>query len=422
MWADARAREMLREVFDAAIASADPRLVLAQHLPIRPSGRCIVVGAGKSGAGMAAALEAAWPDVQLSGAVVIPHGLSCPTTRIEMIEAAYPVPDANSERAARRIMALVEGLGPDDMVLALISSGGSALLTLPAPGISFAAKQAVCRALLASGAGIQDINVVRKHLSAIKGGRLAEAAHPARLVTLAISDVPGDDPSVIASGPTMPDPSHCEDAVAVLTRFGIALPAPVARYLRRREETPKPGAFATDFRLIATPGRALHEAASVARDWGVTPLILGDALEGESREVGTVMAGIARSVREHGLPVPRPALLLSGGGTTVTLGDDPQPNHVGPNSEFLLGLAVGLAGEPGIWAIAGNTDGIDGSGDAAGAIVTPDTLQRARAARLDPREILSAHESYRLFDATGDLVRTGPTQTSVNDFRAILIV
>ena len=421
-WDDARARSALRAVFDAAVAAADPLKMLAAHLPEKPKGRCIVVGAGKSAAVMAAALEAAWPDVAMSGAVVTRYGHAVPTRRIEVIEASHPVPDANSERGARRLLELVHGLGPDDLVLALISGGGSALLALPADGLTLADKQVVNRALLASGATITEMNAVRKHLSAIKGGRLAAAAAPARVVTLAISDVPGDDPAVIASGPTVPDATSFADARALVARFGLDLPAQViARLARDDDETPKPGSLPNaEFHLIATPAMALRAAADTARGLGLTPLILGDALEGESRELGIVMAGIARSVRDHSLPLAAPALLLSGGETTVTIGSG-KAGRGGRNTEFLLGLAVALAGLPGVWAAAGDTDGIDGTEDAAGAIVAPDTLARAASAGLSARAVLAAHDSYSLFDAIGDLIRTGPTLTNVNDIRAVLI-
>jgi len=421
-WNNQTARAVLRQVFDAAVAAADPRLMLAEHLPPPPAGRCVVVGAGKSAAVMAAALEQAWPDVALSGVVVTRHGHRVPTRRIEVIEASHPVPDANSEIGARRVLAAVQGLSPDDLVIALISGGGSALMALPAPGLTLADKQAVNKALLASGATISEMNAVRKHLSAIKGGRLAAAAAPARVVTLAISDVPGDDPAVIASGPTVPDPTTFADARAIVSRFGVALaPHVAARLDMTSNETPKPGTLPhATFRLIATPAASLHAAAQAARALGLTPLILGDALEGESREMGTVMAGIARSVRTHALPLPAPALLLSGGETTVTIGSG-AAGRGGRNTEFLLGLALALAGTPGIWAVAGDTDGIDGTEDAAGAFVGPDTLARARAAGLDPHAILSGHDSYSLFAALDDLIRTGPTLTNVNDVRAVLI-
>jgi hydroxypyruvate reductase len=421
-WTDERARFVLRRVFDAAVAAADPRAMLATHLPQPPAGRCVVVGAGKSAALMAAALEAAWPAVDLSGVVVTRYDHAVPTQRIEVIEASHPVPDARSELGGRRVLEAVRGLGAEDLVLALISGGGSALLALPAPGLTLADKQAVNRALLASGATISEMNCVRKHLSAIKGGRLAAAAAPARVVTLAISDVPGDDPAVIASGPTVPDGTSFAQARALLARYGITPPQAVAAHLAAgADETPKPGSLPhASFHLIATPAMALEAAAAVARAQGLAPLILGDALEGESREMGTVMAGIARSVRAHGRPLPAPALLLSGGETTVTIGDGPF-GRGGRNTEFLLGLALALDGLAGVWAIAGDTDGIDGTEDAAGALVAPDTLARARAAGLDPRSVLAAHDSYGLFHALGDLVRTGPTLTNVNDIRAILI-
>jgi hydroxypyruvate reductase len=421
-WNDVSARAALRQVFDAAVAAADPGRMLAAHLPAPPRGRCVVVGAGKSAAVMAAALETAWPGVALSGLVVTRYGHAVPTRRIEVMESSHPVPDANSETAARRILDAVRGLGPDDMVLALISGGGSALMALPAPGLTLADKQAINRALLASGANIAEMNCLRKHLSAIKGGRLAAAAAPARVVTLAISDVPGDDPAVIASGPTVPDATSFADARALVARYGIApSPAAAARLAQGADETPKPGSLPhAEFRLIATPAMALAACAEAARRLGLGPLILGDALEGEAREAGTLMAGIARSIAAHGHPVPAPALLLSGGETTVTIGQGPAGKG-GRNTEFLLGLAVALQGAPRIWAIAGDTDGIDGTEDAAGAIVTPDTLARARGAGLDPRAVLAAHDSYSLFDAIGDLVRTGPTLTNVNDIRAVLV-
>ena len=421
-WNDARARAALRRMFDAAVAAADPRVMLARHLPTKPAGRCVVVGAGKSAAVMAAALEDAWPDVALSGLVVTRYGHEVPTRQIEVLSAAHPVPDANSETAASRMLETVRGLGPDDLVLALISGGGSALMALPAPGLTLADKQALNRALLASGATISEMNAVRKHLSAIKGGRLAAAAAPARVVTLAISDVPGDDPAVIASGPTVPDPTSYADARALVARYGID-PSPqiAARLARGEDETPKPGSLPhASFQLIATPAMALAAAAEAARALGLAPLILGDALEGESREMGTVLAGIARSIRSHAQPLAAPAVLLSGGESTVTIG--PQgAGRGGRNTEFLLALAIALQAEPGIWAAAGDTDGIDGTEDAAGAMIAPDTLARARGLGLDPRAVLAAHDSYSLFDATGDLIRTGPTLTNVNDIRAILV-
>ncbi len=416
---DLFARELLAELFAAAVASADPGRVLAGALPEKPAGRCVVVGAGKSAAVMARALEAAWPDVDLSGVVVTRYGHGVPTARIEVLEASHPVPDAASEAAARRIMEAVSGLGPRDLVLALISGGGSALLALPAGALTLDDKKAVNRLLLASGLGINEMNQVRRRLSAIKGGRLAEAARPARLVTLAMSDVPGDDPRAIASGPTVFDPEAGADLSALAERLGPSLPAEARRLLREPAQT-RPF-FESDVRLIATPQKALEAAADAARRVGVTPLLLGDALEGEAREAGVLFAGMARSVRRHAHPLPAPAVLLSGGETTVTIRSG-EPGRGGRNTEFLLSLVLALRGEPGVYALSADTDGIDGTQDAAGALATPDTLARAARAGLDPAAFLAAHDSYGLFSAIGDLVVTGPTLTNVNDVRALLIL
>ncbi|WP_424134263.1 glycerate kinase type-2 family protein [Roseomonas chloroacetimidivorans] len=422
-WDDQRARAALRRMFDAAVRSADPRAILKNHLPERPAGRVVVVGAGKSAAVMAAALEDAWPDVPMSGLVVTRYDHAVPTRRIEVVEASHPVPDAAGEKAAMRILETVRGLTADDLVLALISGGGSALMPLAAPGLTLADKQAVNRALLACGATINEMNVVRRHLSAIKGGRLAAAAHPARVVTLAISDVPGDDPAAIASGPTVPDPSSFAEARAIVARYGIALPESVRAHLdAAAEETPKPGdprLARAEYRMIATPLMALQAAAAEARALGLMPLILGDALEGEAREAGTLLAGIARSAAAHGLPVAPPAVLLSGGETTVTLHG--AKGAGGRNGECLLGLVAALAGHPGIWALMADTDGIDGSESNAGAVAGPDTIGRSRAAGVDPIAALQAHRSHDVFTALGDLVVTGPTLTNVNDFRAVII-
>ena len=404
--------ELLRGLFDAALRAADPRVVLPPALPEKPTGRCIVVGAGKAAALMAQVLDAAWPDVALSGVVVTRYGHAVPAGRIEVLEAGHPVPDAASEYAAKRIMAAVRGLTRNDLVLALISGGGSAVMALPAPGLTLADKQAVTRALLRSGATIAEINAVRRSLSAIKGGRLAEAAAPARVVTLAISDVPGDDPAAIASGPTVPDGGGL-NAADILGRYGIALPAGA-------QLSPPPTLAAPDVRLIATPAMALRAAAEAARQAGVTPLLLGDALEGEAREVGRVLAGIALSCGRHGAPMSPPCVLLSGGETTVTIGAA-GAGRGGRNTEFLLSLALQLGAAHTIWAIACDTDGIDGTEDAAGAVATPTTLARAKAAGINAGQALYAHDSYTLFAALGDLVRTGPTLTNVNDFRGILI-
>ncbi|MGY3690789.1 glycerate 2-kinase [Bradyrhizobium sp. USDA 3240] len=419
-WTDLRARTALRKIFDAAIASCDPRLTIARALPAKPKGRCIVVGAGKASAAMAAGLDAAWPDVDLSGVVVTRHGHSVPAGRIEVLEASHPVPDDTSKTAALRMLSAVQGLSADDLVIALMSGGGSALMTLPASPMTLADKQAVNRALLASGATIAEMNVVRKHLSAIKGGRLALAAHPAHVATLVISDIPGDDPTAIGSGPSLPDSSTKADAQEIVGRFAIDLPDAARLVLAQADETPKPGEIDADVRILAAPIHALDAAARVARDEGLTPIILGDAIEGEARELGTVMAGIARSVVGHGQPGPAPAVLLSGGETTVTIGRGPA-GRGGRNTEFLLGLVIALSGTSDIWAIAGDSDGIDGTEDAAGALISPDTLRRAAANRLDARAYLAAHDSYTFFDRLGDLVRTGPTLTNVNDIRAVLI-
>lgn len=419
-WTDQRARRVLRRIFDAAIASADPRLTIAGALPPKPKGRCIVIGAGKASAAMAAGLDAAWPDVNVSGVVVTRHDHAVPAGRIEILEASHPVPDETSETAAKRMLQAVRGLSSDDLVIALMSGGGSALMTLPSPPMTLADKQAVNRALLASGATIAEMNIVRKHLSAIKGGRLALAARPARLTTLVISDIPGDDPAAIASGPTLPDSSTKADAREIIGRFSIDLPEAARLALDQADETPKPREIDVDVRVVAAPFLALSAAADVARAEGLTPIILGDALEGEARELGTVMAGIARSVANRAQPGPAPAVLLSGGETTVTIGRGPA-GRGGRNTEFLLGLAIALSGSPNIWAIAGDSDGIDGTEDAAGALIAPDTLRRAAAGGLNARAYLAAHDSYTFFDSLGDLVRTGPTLTNVNDIRAVLI-
>lgn len=422
-------RALLRALFDAAVAAADPAVCLPAHLPPRPKGKTLVIGAGKASAAMAKAVEEAW-DGPLEGLVVTryEHAVPCtrpaarPGVRIEIVEASHPVPDAAGETAARRILDLVSGLGPDDLVLCLISGGGSALLSLPAEGLTLADKQAVNRALLRSGATIGEMNCVRKHLSAIKGGRLAAAAAPARVVSLLISDVPGDDPGVIASGPTVPDPTTRQDALRVIANRGIALPPPVQAHLEGAAcESPKPGdprLASSRVSVIATPQMSLEAAARVAREAGVAPLILGDAIEGESRDVALVHAGIASQVARHGQPAPAPCVLLSGGETTVTLRGQ---GRGGRNAEFLLALTIALEGRPGIHALACDTDGIDGTEDNAGALTGPDSLARAAAAGLDPRAMLADNDGYSLFEALGDLLITGPTLTNVNDFRAILI-
>jgi hydroxypyruvate reductase len=411
----------LRAIYSHAVAAADPKVVLAPYLPAPPKGRTVVVGAGKAAASMARAVEENW-SAPISGLVVTryEHGLSCQT--IEVIEAAHPVPDAAGQEAAARILKTVEGLGEDDLVLCLISGGGSALLSLPGPGLSLADKQTLNSQLLKSGARISEMNCVRKHLSAIKGGRLALAAWPARVLTLAISDVPGDDPTVIASGPTVADPSSLADARKILRTYGIDPPAAVVRALAEQSsETPKPGDARlqrAETVLIATPQMALEAAAEKARQEGIAPLILGDSIEGEAREVAQVMAGIAIQVCRHAQPIPKPCVLLSGGETTVTLRGK---GRGGRNAEFLLALLIALDGREGVSAIACDTDGIDGSEDNAGCVIGPDSLSRARALGLDAEAYLADNDAYSFFAALDDLVMSGPTLTNVNDFRAILV-
>lgn len=411
---------LLKAMFKAAVDAALPSLCVPAHLPPRPKGRTIVVGAGKASGAMARALEDAWQG-PLEGLVVTRYGYRVPTKRLEVVEAAHPVPDAAGREAARRIFAMVQGLTEDDLVLCLISGGGSALLALPPGGLTLEDKQAVNKALLKSGATISEMNTVRKHLSAIKGGRLAAAAYPARVVALMISDVPGDDPSIIASGPTVPDPSTNEQALAIIDKYKIDVPQAVIEHLRRAEETPKPG----DKRLarvenvmIATPQASLEAAAEVARKAGVTPVILGDSIEGEARDVALVHAGIARQCKLRGQPEKPPCVLISGGETTITLKGK---GKGGRNTEFLLALAVALDGMKGIYALAGDTDGIDGSEDNAGALIYPDTLPRAAKAGVNAKAMLADNDPWTFFNALGDLLVTGPTLTNVNDFRAILI-
>jgi glycerate 2-kinase len=417
-------REFLRQLLDAAVAAALPARVVPPHLPKTPKGRTIVLGAGKASAAMAKAVEDHWPaDAPLSGLVVTRYGHGVPCQKIEIVEASHPVPDAQGQDAARRILAVAQSAGPDDLVLCLISGGGSALLALPAESLTLSDKQAVNRALLASGATISEMNTVRKHLSAIKGGRLAAAAFPAEVLTLLISDVPGDDPSIIASGPTVADPSTFAQASAVLAKYSITPPATVAAHLAAgQDETPKPGdarLARTRTVMIASPLTSLVAAAERARAAGVAPFILGDAIEGEARALGRTMAATALSVRERGIPINAPAVLLSGGETTVTVTGK---GRGGRNSEFLAGLALGLDGAERIFALAADTDGIDGSEDNAGAIVMPDTLARAATQRLDLAAALARNDVYPFFAALGDLVLTGPTLTNVNDFRAILVL
>jgi len=426
---------VLRNLYDLAVQRALPLHNTAAHLPSPPKGRTLVLGAGKAGGAMAQAVEALWPlHAPLSGLVVTRYGHTPPRPaglpeRIEVVEAAHPVPDAAGLHASERILALTQGLTADDLVLCLISGGGSALLTLPAEGIELQLKQDINRQLLACGANIAEMNCLRKHLSRIKGGRLAAACAPARVVTLTISDVPGDDPSIIASGPTVADATTCADALAILQRYAIAVPREVEQALRLGTwETPKPGSpvFAGHtVHMMATPQQSLEAAAQAARAQGLNAYILSDEIEGESREVGKVHAALARAVAKGQGAFQKPCVILSGGETTVTLkprAEGAAKGRGGRAGEFCLGLAQALQGQAGVWALAADTDGIDGVEDNAGARVAPDTLQRAQALGLKVDDHLQRNDAYGFFEALGDLVVTGPTHTNVNDFRAILIV
>jgi hydroxypyruvate reductase len=414
-------RALLRRMFDAAIEAAQPSHSIPPHLPEAPKGRLIVLGAGKASAAMARAVEDHLSG-ELSGLVVTRYGYKVPCARIEIVEASHPVPDAAGLAAARRIRDIAAVAGPEDTVLCLISGGGSSLLTLPAPGITLEDKQSVNRALLKSGATISEMNCVRRHLSDIKGGRLAALAYPAKVVTLLISDVPGDFAADIASGPTVADDTSCADALAIVKRYGIDLPTAVRETLESgRGETVKPDdqrIVGVETRMIATPQMALEAAADVARNAGWTVHILGDSIEGEARDVGIVMAGIVKQIATRGQPFSAPCVLLSGGETTVTVRGH---GRGGRNVEFLLSLGIALNGLPGIWALAGDTDGVDGLEEIAGAILTPDTLERAWAAGIRPNDALADNDGHGFFGVLGDAVVTGPTLTNVNDFRAVMI-
>lgn len=419
-------RALLLGAFGAAVSAADPLQVVPRHLPAPPRGRTVAVGAGKAGGSMAAAVEAAWPaQAPLEGLVITRYGHALPTRRLRVVEAGHPVPDERGEAAAAEILELARGLTEDDLLLVLVSGGGSSLLSLPAPGIPMADLKALTRALLASGAPIQDMNTVRKHLSVIQGGRLA-AATRARVLALVVSDVTGDDPTHIASGPASPDPTTYRDAREILERFEVEVPASIASHLARGcagavPETPKPGDPVfdrVDSRVIATAHASLMAAAAYAQARGVTPLVLGDSVTGESAEVAKVHGAIARQLRLHGHPFRPPVAMISGGETTVTIRG---AGRGGRCSEFLLSLAVDLDGLPGTWALACDTDGIDGSEDNAGAILTPDALARARARGLHPKRMLADNDGYGFFSALGELVVTGPTRTNVNDFRMVLV-
>jgi glycerate 2-kinase len=415
---------ILRAMFEAAVAAAAPALCVPKFLPNRPEGRTIVIGAGKASAAMAQSLEQNWPG-KIEGLVVTRYGHAVPCSQIEIVEAAHPVPDDAGTKAAARMLHMMQGFTADDLVIALISGGGSSLLCLPADGITVEEKRAVNTALLKSGAPIQEMNCVRKHLSKIKGGRLAAAAYPARVVSLIISDVPGDDLGSVASGPTVPDPTTFAQARDIIARYNIKVPNSVTTHLQKAEhETPKPGdplLSRAEAHLIASPQKSLEAAAAVAKNAGFTPVILGDALEGESRDLGIMMSGIAQQVRKFSQPSPPPCAIISGGETTVTIKDGNQSGKGGRNVEFLLSLAIKLNGQEDISALAADTDGIDGASEVAGAIIDETTMHRARNLGMDPQNFLHRHDAHTFFEQTADQIITGPTLTNVNDFRVILI-
>lgn len=422
-------RAFLLDLFHAALAAADPAPRIKAHLPPRPKGRTVVVGAGKAAAAMAAAVETAveeaWGGLQegkLSGLVICPYGHGLPTRHIEVAEAGHPVPDIAGFKAATRMLSLLDNLTEDDLVLALISGGGSSLMSLPAPGLSLDDKRIVTQGLLLSGAPISEMNCLRKHLSAVKGGRLALAAWPAPVHALLVSDVPGDDPAIIASGPTVADGSSNHEALEIIRRYKLEVPFAIIQFLKRQsEETPKPGdprLSRSTMSIITRPAEALAAAAETARRAGVTPILLGDAIEGEAREVARAMAGMALSSARLGMPAQPPCVLLSGGECTVTVRNRGQG---GPNGEFALALALALEGRNNISAIACDTDGMDGMSGGAGAIILADSLARARAKNIDPRAILAHNDSSGFFSPLEDLIITGPTRTNVNDFRAVFI-
>lgn len=414
-------KDLLRQLADAAIRAADPKVRIPAVLPPAPR-RALVLGAGKASAAMARAVEEAWPDTDLSGIVVTRYGYEVACDRIEIVGAAHPVPDDAGRDAARRILEAAKGAAEGELVVALISGGASALLTAPADGIPFADKQEVNRLLLRSGADIGEMNTLRKHLSAIKGGRLAEAAYPAKILTVLISDVAGDDPAVIGSGPTVPDPTTYADAIAIVEKYGITLPDSVRRHLdAAADETPKPDDrifTGAETVFAAKPAMSITAAADVARDAGLAVVDLGDLVEGEARDVGRAHAELALSCRDGGGPAGSPCVILSGGETTVTMTGN---GRGGRNTEYLLGVAERLNGADGIHAVACDTDGIDGSEDNAGAFVDPTTCARAEKAGLTVAEALAGNDAYSLFQRIDDLLVTGPTFTNVNDFRAIVV-
>lgn len=414
-------KTFLTSIFNAAVAAADPEKTIRNHLPAKPKGRTIVIGAGKGSAQMAAAFEKVW-DGPIDGLIVTRYGYGARCERIEIIEAAHPVPDAAGLEASRRLLEKVRGLSADDLVVALISGGGSALLPSPAPGLTLADEIAVNEALLASGAPIAAMNTIRKHISTIKGGRLAGAAHPARVVSLVVSDIPGDNPALVASGPTVPDTGSRADALASIAAYGMSLPDAVMAHIQSaaadapRSDDPR---FAgNQVHLIASAGVSLEAAAAAAKRQGLEAVILSDSIEGEAREVGGVHAAIAREVATRNRPFEKPMLILSGGETTVTLR---AKGKGGRNSEFLLAFAIGIDGLSGIHALAADTDGIDGSEDNAGAFADGATVARMRAAGVDAKAMLAGNNAWTAFNAVGDLFVPGPTGTNVNDLRAILV-
>ena len=420
----AEPRAFLTSLFEAAVEAADPLAAIRAHLPEKPKGRTIVVGAGKAASQMAAAFESLW-DGPLEGAVVARHGPIATCERIRVLQSAHPVPDEAGLAGSAELLRLVEGLTPDDLVVALVSGGGSSLLPAPPQGLTLADEIAVNRALLASGAPISAMNVVRKHVSRIKGGRLAFAAAPARVVSLIVSDVPGDNPAFVASGPTIPDSSTPADALAIISRYGMILPDAVMRHLgSEHAAAPKPGhpVFTNQqHHIIASAAVSLEAAAAKARTLGVEAVILSDAIEGEARDIGRMHAAIARETALRNRPFSKPVVILSGGETTVTISGDAFGKG-GRNSEFLLSFALDIDGVEGVHALAADTDGIDGSEDNAGAFADGFTISRMRAAGADPRDHLARHDAWSAFSASGDLFVPGPTGTNVNDLRALLVV
>lgn len=410
-------KAILRSLFEAAVDAANPQAAVARNLPSRPRGRTVVIGAGKAAVPMAKAVEDNW-DGPLEGFVIAPHGYAHDLKRLGLVHGRHPVPDESSFAAAEKALALAQTLGPDDLLIALISGGASALMSKPVPGISIDEKFALVRALLKCGANIAELNCVRKQISAVKGGRLARAAGKARIHTLALSDVPGDDPAIIGSGPTVPDPTRKQDALAILARYGVAVPPSIRQWLESPDEDRSILSSETETRVIVSPSESFKVVRAKAAEMGLNVLYLGDRIEGEARDVAKVHAAIALEIADNDQPVKKPALLLSGGETGVTVRGK---GRGGRNVEFLLGLAVALGGDRRVTALAADTDGIDGMEPIAGAVIDPSSLDRARALGLDPMAYLENNDAHSLFERLGDQVITGPTHTNVNDFRAILI-